>query len=332
MATLAEIAIYLARRGWAVYPQAPQSNIPTRNCDKCRAGYCAGVPDCPCTDAVDPCHALHAATADVDLTLARWEQAPRCNPALNLGWSGLVVVDIDCHGGDPPNEIAPGVPNRGAVNGLGAFAALLEHLGQDWPEDTLTIESPTGGMHLYYRAPKALTRTVHAAWQVEVKAGATSITAPGAVRDVDRQTGTYTRVSDATEPAPFPRWLGEWLVTSGKIADPAAPARTIAMPQPRSSGDGAHSPRWWERAWRDQLDEIANAAAGTRNDMVLRRGLRLVNLTAEAGCPWTTDEAEQALIDAQHQYAANAGRPASHHEYVAVARATRQRGERRAAA
>lgn len=325
MSTLSTIACYLARKGWAVYPQVPGGNTPLGNCRTCRedCGWREGT--CPClTSAVDPCHALHSASTDVELTRARWAHASRCNPALHLGRSGLVVLDIDCHDDTLPDELAPGLPNPGVRNGICSFTALLDHLGQDWPSDTLAVETPTGGLHLYYRAPQVPLRHCLAAWQVEVKAGACSITAPGSVRTLDDgTTGIYRRISEATEPGPFPAWLGRWLVSLGRIPDPTASRDVPSMPT--RAGRTGHTRRWWERAWNDQLHEIATAPAGTRNDVVLRRGLRLFNLARQAGCPWTSDEAEQALINAQYTYAANTGRPASPGEYRAVAQATRAR-------
>lgn len=323
MATLADIAVYLAGRGWAVYPQAPNTNSPRANCATCKANDCGWRSgDCPCLTSIkQPCHALHAASTDVDLTRQRWDHAARCNPALHLGRSDLVVLDIDCHETDVPEELAPGLPNPGIANGLGSFAALLDHLGQPWPEDTLIVESPTGGQHIYYQAPRVPLRVMLAAWSVEVKAGASSITAPGSVRPE----GTYARISHGYGVAPFPRWLGEWLVSIGQMPDPRSVAPGIAMPNRRSRQPGGHSRRWWERAWSEQLDEIANAAAGTRNEVVLRRGLRLFNLTYEPGCPWSAQEAEDALVAAQEQYSMNTGRASSTSEYRAVARATRDR-------
>src|SRR5690606_13026283 len=278
------------------------------------------------TSAETPCHALHAATTDVDLTAARWEHAPRCNPALHLGRSQLVVLDLDCHADTAPDELAPGLPNPGVCNGLGSFAALLDHLGQDWPEDTLTVESPTGGVHMYFQAPRVPLRTTHAAWQVEVKAGASSITAPGSVRRLDDgTTGTYRRVSETTEPAPFPRWLGEWLVSTGRIADPTRPATPTVMPTQRTTGDtSSHSPAWWARAWEDQLAEIEGAPPGERYHTLGRRAGRLFALTEQPGCPWTADDAERALMEAQLQRAARLGIHAPESEYRAQVRSMRE--------
>jgi len=326
---LGPIAAYMARRGWAVYPQAPETNTPRRNCANCRETddqprQCPGVHGgCPCLTSVEnPCHALHAASADVDLTLSRWEHARRCNPALHLGRSGLVVLDIDNHGDTIPDMLAPGLPNDGAANGIQSFAILLDHLGMDWP-DTLTVDSPTGGVHLYFQAPRVPLRTTLAAWQVEVKAGATSITAPGSLRRVDGDLVRYRRSSDTANPAPFPAWLGEWLVSIGRIPDPKRPAIPTPMPLQRTGESGEHSPAYWDRAWHDQLGEIESAPQGERFHVLGRRGGRLFALAARPGCPWTTDEAERALVDAQVRRAARLGIHAPESEYRAQARSMR---------
>lgn len=323
---LGPVAVWLARRGWAVYPQAPETNIPRRNCDRCRARQCPGPhAGCPCLTSVEtPCHALHAASSDVELTLCRWERAARCNPAIHLGWSRLVVVDMDNHGGEPPAMLAPGLPNNGAANGVQAWAVLLDHLGVEWPE-TLTVDSPTGGVHMYFQAPRVPLRTTHAAWQVEVKAGASSITAPGSLRRVDGELVPYRRVSDTVTPAPFPAWLGEWLVDIGRIPDPTRPATPTVMPTQRTTGDtSGHSPAWWARAWRDQLAEIESAPPGERYHTLGRRAGRLFALTERPGCPWTADDAERALVEAQERRAVRLGVPVSTSEYRAQVRSMRE--------
>lgn len=325
---LGAIARWLARQGYAVYPQIPYGNTPVGNCSTCKEpGHAQD--GCTCLAAVNPCHALHAASANEQLTASRWEHAPRCNPALHVGRSELVVIDVDTHDTIVPATLAPGLPaETGIVNGLDSYAALLDRHGLTWPTDTLMVRTPTGGLHVYYQAPRVPLRHAEAAWQVEIKAGTTSITAPGSVRTLDDgTTGVYERISDTSKPAPFPRWLGEWLVSIGRVPDPRR--RTPAVPAPKwanqQGSEHGHSRRWWERAWSDQLAEIAQAAPGTRNWTVCSRGLRLFNLLAEPGCPWSADDAETALVQAQEAYAANTGRPMSRTEYVNVARATRAR-------
>lgn len=328
MTDLAQVAVYLARRGWAVYPQAPGTNTPRGNCANGCGGRgtertCPGGSECPCTRSIEtPCHALYAASSDPELTAARWEHAPRCNPALHLGRSQLVVLDLDCHAdGEPPAELAPGLPNPGITNGVGALAVLLDHLGQDWPEDTLTIESPTGGLHIYYQAPRVPLRHTHAAWQVEVKAGACSITAPGAVRRLaDGSTGTYRRISDTATAAPFPPWLGEWLVRIGAIADPTKP-RPVVTPQ-RAAAPSGHSPAYWDRVLNGVLDRVATKDHGAkaRYQVIYAATRRLANLAVHDAAPWSEHDAITAVVDTACAARAAAGRPERRAEATEQAR------------
>ncbi len=328
IARLPDIAAYFARRGWAVYPQAPETNAPRRNCPACRERRCPGPhAGCPCLASVEnPCHALHAASSDVELTICRWERAARCNPAARLDLSGAAVLDLDDHGGPAPAELAPGLPNPGGIhNGVQAWEVLADHLGISSEPETLTVETPTGGKHIYFRAPRALTKTVLAAWQVELKAGCTSITLPGSVRRVGGDLVPYQRVSDTVNLAPFPRELGEWLVSIGRVPDPTRPATPTVMPTQRTSGDtGHHSPAWWARAWRDQLAEIESAPPGERYHTLGRRAGRLFALTERPGCPWTADDAERALVEAQERRAVRLGVPVSTSEYRAQVRSMRE--------
>ena len=68
------------------------------------------------------------ATNDTAKITAWWTSHPRCNVGVATG-GGLVVVDVDTR-----------VP--------GAYGALL---ALDLPDDTLTVKTPGGGFHLYYR-------------------------------------------------------------------------------------------------------------------------------------------------------------------------------------
>ncbi|MEU9333149.1 bifunctional DNA primase/polymerase [Streptomyces sp. NPDC048290] len=55
--------------------------------------------------------------------------------------SGAVVLDLDV---------------KGAVEGRAVLAALADRLGEPWPE-TLTVDTPSGGCHLYFRVPADCT-------------------------------------------------------------------------------------------------------------------------------------------------------------------------------
>ncbi|MFZ3475449.1 bifunctional DNA primase/polymerase [Streptomyces sp. 2.9] len=63
------------------------------------------------------------------------------NVGIGCRASGAVALDLDVHGGQ---------------DGLGLLAALADRLGEELPE-TFTVSTPSGGRHLYYRAPMGCT-------------------------------------------------------------------------------------------------------------------------------------------------------------------------------
>jgi hypothetical protein len=68
-----EAALYYARRGWKVFPVAPEEKSPlTKN------GH-------------------HNATCDEDQIRAWWEQWPDANIGVSLADSGLVALDVDSY-------------------------------------------------------------------------------------------------------------------------------------------------------------------------------------------------------------------------------------------
>jgi hypothetical protein len=83
-----------------------------------------------------------------------WARAATADPARLAGWptganigvgcwrSQVVVVDLD----------VPGPGHRTLVRGADSLAAACERAGQPWPH-TLTVATPSGGAHLYFRAP-----------------------------------------------------------------------------------------------------------------------------------------------------------------------------------
>src|SRR5690606_41367527 len=106
------------------------------------------------------------------------------------------------------------------------------------------------------------------------------------------------RTSAAVAPAPFPEWLGERLVSIGRVPDPTRPATPTVMPTQRTTGDtGGHSPAWWARAWRDQLAEIEGAPPGERYHTLGRWAGRLYALTERPCCPWTSDDAYPTQLE-----------------------------------
>ena len=108
----ARLALDLAALGWHILPLSPASKRPLGNCGACRPRH--GLPAhlahaCPCLAAGGWCHGVRAATTSPATITAWWRREPRAVPGVAAGPSGLVLVDIDAHGGPPPPNLATGL-------------------------------------------------------------------------------------------------------------------------------------------------------------------------------------------------------------------------------
>src|SRR5699024_10131994 len=106
--------------------------------DAAAAFAASGVPVFPCAPGgKQPItrRGFHDATTDPAQVQAWWSRFPTANIGMPTGTaSGVVVVDVDVHG----------------VNGYDAFhQARRAGLVNGWEA---LVRSPTGGLHIYYRA------------------------------------------------------------------------------------------------------------------------------------------------------------------------------------
>jgi len=79
-------------------------------------------------------HGYQDATTDAATLAKWWGQWPDANVGIATGAAGLVVVDVDTHDGAP---------------GLDSWRDLRGELGLDG--ETVTCETPIGGLHVYDR-------------------------------------------------------------------------------------------------------------------------------------------------------------------------------------
>ena len=273
----ARLALDLAALGWHILPLSPASKRPLGNCGACRPRH--GIPAhlagaCPCLPAGGWCHGVRAATTDPARITAWWRREPRAVPGVAAGPSGLVLVDIDAHGGPPPPNLAtgllPGIDLATEPIPPGAWAdparfrdgrdslALLARLRggpRPWPtgpeHQPVTAATPSGGVHLWYRAPAPNLRQALSdphgryglAWQIDLKAGWSYGIAPGATTTA----GTYRiRGGDPAHPGRMPAWLAREVIRATTTA-PRQPA-TPPPPSARRAGPGRlprhrHRPR-----------------------------------------------------------------------------------------
>ena len=256
------LALGLAALGWHILPLSPVSKRPLGNCGACRPQR--GTPahpaaGCPCLAAGRWCHGARAATTDPSRIAAWWQREPRAVPGVAAGPSGLVLVDIDAHGGPPPPNLATGllpgidlateaIPReawadparfRDGRNSL-ALLARLRGGPRPWPtgpgHQPVTAATPSDGAHLWYLAPAPNLRQALSdphgryglAWQVDLKAGWSYGIAPGA--------STYPlRGGDPARPGRMPTWLAREVI---RVTTATPPRPAIATPLPQSGGPG----------------------------------------------------------------------------------------------
>jgi Bifunctional DNA primase/polymerase, N-terminal len=241
------VALWCASQSWPVHPLRPGAKTPAANCRSCsERGH---VPQgCSCLRQGRWCHGFLAATLDEDLIASWWAATPGFGVGVACGPAGLVVIDIDAHPTPVPgrDRLLPGIDIDGRVDltglasGYDTMALLAALRGEPTPADdeaTLRVRTPSGGLHVWYRAAPGETYASSTgsgtsralAWQVDVRAGGGYIIAPG-TRTKD---GLYIALGECREPAPLPPWLRRELVRTGHLIAAKPAARTAdAVPIP----------------------------------------------------------------------------------------------------
>ncbi|MET9963058.1 bifunctional DNA primase/polymerase [Streptomyces sp. NPDC006326] len=287
------MAGWLALRGYPVHPLAPGTKTPAANCPECRGSEHAPEA-CPCHAERRWCHGFHAATTDLRTVRTWWKAEPRFGIGVATGPAGLVVIDVDAHAGSLPDRqrLLPGIPIddrvdlTGLQSGFDTLALLAAHRSRPNPcEDTSTlrVRTPSGGMHIWYRAPKDGPRfrcssgsssRVALAWQVDVRAVGGYIVAP----TTRTAAGVYEALPGARVPAALPLWLSAELVRTGHAGESRTAAAIPAQPRPRR-GAG-------RRVLDSLLDEVRDCAAspsGTAFSEKLNRAAFTAGGLAAAG-------------------------------------------------
>jgi hypothetical protein len=233
---LVDAALATAKRGWPIFPLLPDSKRPRPQLT----------------------HWETRATVDPEQIRSWWARHPADNIGLATGPAGLVVLDLDRAHPDetPPAEWA------GASGGVDVLDALAARHGEDLP-DTWAVATPSGGRHLYYRAPKAdgswRNTAGRAGWKIDTRAGGGYVVAPGSTID-----GRPYRVVDDTPSVELPGWLARLLA---QPAPPPAPTRRALAARDRAGYATA--------ALRGEVQRVLDAPPGTRNAALNRAAWNL---------------------------------------------------------
>jgi hypothetical protein len=181
-----------------------------------------------------------------------WTMFPEANYAIACKPSGLLVVDCDMGKGSLPPTLAA----HNVKDGEDAYAQICAELGQPFPWDTLTVRTPSGGAHYYYRNPAGtqLTQRPLATGWIDIRSNGGKdggyVLGPGS-----HIGGVPYRVENPNPAADAPAWL-IGLCTEPPIQRPTpAPRRIGQFNQPGKTNQGL-------------LDALASAAEGNRNAMV----------------------------------------------------------------
>ncbi|RSM34652.1 DNA primase [Amycolatopsis balhimycina DSM 5908] len=269
-------ALNAAARGWHVFPLRPGSKRPAGHAeDGCPGtGRCAGG------------HRTweQRATTDPGKIRAAWTHAPY-GIGIAAGPSGLCVLDLDT------TKSGEEVPARwaavGARCGEDVLAVLADEACEELPGDTLTVRTPSGGLHLYYRVPAGVVlrntsgeRGQGLGWKVDTRAWGGYVVGPGTLT----RAGRYAYVWDGPV-AELPVWLIERLTPAPL---PAAPVRPIRPASTRRS-------RYLDVAVRAEAGKVADAKTN-RNATLYAAAVALGQLVE--GDALTEDEVRAALMTA----------------------------------
>ncbi len=247
-----DAALAAADRGWRVFPIDPGGKSPAFK------------------------RWQQLATADHQQLRSWWRPADRWNVGIAAGESGLLVVDLDpAHG-----AIAPARFN-GAEHGSDVLAMLAAEAGAVEPTDTYTVATPSGGRHLYFRAPggSAHRSTVGTlGWRIDTRGRGGAVVGAGSLNAA----GPYKLIKDRAVAEP-PEWLVRAL-TPAPLPPPGPPLRLSA----------GRASRYVQAVVTSVTTEVQEAQPGYRHDTLLKAARSLGRLVG--GGELAADAARQALL------------------------------------
>ena len=226
-----------------------------------RAGYCVS-PVKPGLKAPAIENWEQEATRDPATITDWWTSVPR-NIGIATGRSGLLVVYLD-HGHGQP---AP-PPFTDARDGLDVLTQLAAAAYVTAPTDTFTVLTPTGGRHLYFRAPTGteLRNTQgKLGWRIDTRAHGGFVVAAGSIRPE----GRYRIV----RPGPV-RELPGWLLHRLTPPPPGQVLwrrRPLLLPHSRAAA-------YVRGAVEREAAQVAAAAPGTSHATLLAAARKLGQL------------------------------------------------------
>ena len=242
-------ALAAADAGWHVFPCAPGSKRPAL-----RENW------------------QDLATTDRGRIRDWWARRPY-NIGIACGPSGLVVIDLDVGPRRTRTGRTPGLD--GPASGADALQRLCRAHGQRYPAGTYTVDTPSGGSHLYFTAPATPVRNSAGRLGplIDIRAHGGYVVGDGSLIDGRR----YVARGDFLPLAlPLPAWIARLL-----LEEPALPEITRPLP----ALDRVQGRAYALAAFREETRRVAEARVGTRNDTLNRAAFSLGQLVAAGLIP-----------------------------------------------
>lgn len=202
-----------------------------------------------------------------------WEANPLALPAIPVGAHGLLVIDCD--------------RKPGRADGVAAFTALCAER-QIELSSAFVVETPSGGLHFYWRTDTAFGNSRGSLPDgIDVRGVGGYVIAPGATLPDGR---SYRHLAGSWEAIPA---LPEPLAAFLKAKRPAS-APEPSVDRPEATQDERN---YAERALADECETLAAMRAGEGRNAALNRAAHSIGTMVGAG--WIDpDAAAQALWDA----------------------------------
>lgn len=215
------------------------------------------------------------ATRDPELIRRTWSRAP-FNIGVACGPSGLIAVDLDLpHDGD-----MSGSPE--IIDGMTMLEALAARTQGSHITPTLTVRTPSGGLHLIYRAPAGVpvrntARTL--GFCIDTRASGGYVVGIGSMIDGSR----YVLEGSVTEPVALPEWLLTLIMAAPeppKAGGAGSRAEVVARLRALSR-TGSREQRWATGILASECAELAGMAPDSgRNNRLNLAAYRAGQLVA----------------------------------------------------
>ena len=252
-------ALALAERGFAVFPLRPGSKVPAVRGDW--EGLAVAEPQ--------------------RLLEIGWPAGG--NIGIACGPSGLFVLDLDIAKDPGPAPDAEAGRIGGSGDHFGADeptdgVAVLRELAAGRPiPETFTVTTPSGGTHLYFKAPAALrlrNTVARLGPLIDTRAAGGYVVGPGSVIHGRR----YEVVVDVPI-APVPRWIVRELIAKSRAELPPMPPAPVGRSDVAGARPaGAAAAAYGAAALRNEVERVLAARVGTRNDTLNRAAYALGRL------------------------------------------------------